>query len=66
MIKFLTTALVGLGVSASSAAFAGEKTIYARGTGTCNARPARSRLSRASKRCRASPRLSFPMRTRQR
>jgi periplasmic mercuric ion binding protein len=27
MIKFLTTALVGLGVSASSAAFAGEKTI---------------------------------------
>jgi mercuric ion binding protein len=27
MIKFLTTALVCLGVSASSAAFAGEKTI---------------------------------------
>jgi mercuric ion binding protein len=27
MIKFLTTALVGLGVSASSAAFAGEETI---------------------------------------
>jgi periplasmic mercuric ion binding protein len=27
MIKFLTTALVGLGLSASSAAFAGEKTI---------------------------------------
>jgi len=27
MIKFLTAALVGLGLSASSAAFAGEKTI---------------------------------------